>query len=262
MATNEQIQDLVIEQIQDLVIENNKIIGNTISKINNELLRKIAILSNPKGPSGATTRTRTITPVSDEEQCTQTLGKCVGLTSNKIKEMKCHNTFIQPKSQLDFYKEHNSSKEIMRYVSLQGKSFGEKYMEQFAKEFFNLGNRLSSTHDHVKSGKTIEQKSARYHANGGDWKWQHIEMTHDWDYLLLCGLDFQDIKFFISSRKTVEELINSGVIVGQGKKKNGVAQPQQAYWFSRSDFSKKNKLFSDYFLEVSSEETLKNTLNH
>jgi uncharacterized protein (UPF0216 family) len=35
-----------IEQIQDLLIENNKIIGKTIAKINNELLRKIAILSN------------------------------------------------------------------------------------------------------------------------------------------------------------------------------------------------------------------------
>jgi hypothetical protein len=111
-----------IEQIQDLLIENNKIIGKTIAKINNELLRKIAILSNPKGPSsdkvsvasgnfgattakgprGATTRTRTITPVSDEERCTKTLvsGKNKGSQCSKkaTVDSLCtiHNKKINP----------------------------------------------------------------------------------------------------------------------------------------------------------------------
>jgi hypothetical protein len=113
----------------------------------------------------------------------------------------------------------------------------------------------------MKKNKSIEQKSARYHANGGDWKWQHIEMTHEWDYLMLCGLDFQDIKFYIASRKVVEILIDEGIIVGQGKKKDGIAQPQQAYWFSRSDFQKKNKNFSDYFVKIVDEKSLVNYLN-
>ena len=134
-------------------------------------------------------------------------------------------------------------------------------MEKLAKEYFKLDCRTSTTHDHVKLDKTIEQKSARYHANGSDWKWQHIEMLHKWDYLLLCGLDFKEIKFYICSRKVVKNLINEDIIVGQGRKINGVAQPQQAYWFSRSDFVKKNKLFSNYFIEIKNEMSLIKYLN-
>jgi hypothetical protein len=72
-----------IEQIQALIIENNKIIEKTIAKINNELLRKIADLSNPDLIAPIARRTRTITPVSDEERCTQTL------VSGKNKGGKC-----------------------------------------------------------------------------------------------------------------------------------------------------------------------------
>jgi cobalamin-dependent methionine synthase I len=184
-----------------------------------------------------------------------------GLTSANLLNLKCHNEFKPPRSQLDYYMENNASKHILSYVSLQGKTFGEKYMEQIAKEYFKLDNRNSSTHDHSKLNKTIEQKSARYHANGDDWKWQHIEMSHEWDYLLLCGLDFKDIKFYIGSRKVVETLITDGIIVGQGKKIDGIAQPQQAYWFSRSDFRKKNKKFTDFFVPVKNEYYLIKYLN-
>lgn len=61
--------------------------------------------------------------------------------------------------------------------------------------------------------------------------------------------------------EVVEKLINEGVIVGQGKKVDGVAQPQQAYWFSRSDFKKHNKLFSDYFVMITDESELIQYLN-
>tara|TARA_B100000035_G_C21015862_1_gene561786 strand:- start:1190 stop:1849 length:660 start_codon:yes stop_codon:yes gene_type:complete len=179
-----------------------------------------------------------------------------GLTSDVLSLLKCFINFQTPKTQLEFYMENNASKEILRYVSLQGKAFGEKYMEQIAKEYFNLENRISSTHDHTKEGKSLEQKSARYHANGDDWKFQHIEMSHKWDYLLLCGLDFKEIKFYIASRKIVENLIKDGIITGQGKKIDGVAQPQQAYWFSRSDFNKHKKKFTDYFTPIKDESSL------
>lgn len=183
-----------------------------------------------------------------------------GLTADKLTTLQCFQSFKKPKSQYDYYKSNNASEAILKYVELQGKSFGEKYMEQIAKEYFNLDNRTSSTHDHTKFNKTIEQKSARYHANGGDWKWQHIEMSHQWDYLLLCGLDFNSIKFYIANRKIVEHLIDLRVIVGQGKKINGIAAPQQAYWFSRSDFKKKQLTFTDYFQEINSEADLVNYL--
>lgn len=186
---------------------------------------------------------------------------CKGLTSHTILSLNTHKNFEPPKTQLEFYMENNASLQILPYVNLQGKTFGEKYMEQIAKEHFCLDPRNSSTHDHVKYGKTIEQKSARYHANGNDWKWQHIEMTHEWDYLLLTGLDFKEIKFYIASRNVVETLITEGIITGQGKKKDGIAQPQQAYWFSRSDFAKKNKNFEDYFTKIPNQRSLIRYLN-
>ena len=160
------------------------------------------------------------------------------------------------KSQLDFYKENNASKEILYYVDVPGKSFGEKYMENIAREYFKLNKKNDTTHDHVKLSKTIEQKSARYHANGGEWKWQHIEMKHHFDYLLLCGLDFHSIRFFITSRKSIEKLVQLKIITGQGKKINGSAEPQQGYWFSRSDFKKKKIIFNDYFKEIMNEKDL------
>ena len=44
-------------------------------------------------------------------------------------------------------------------------------------------------------------------------------------------------------RDKVEELIGEGVITGQGKQdENGLAQPQQAYWFVVSNFIKKGAL--------------------
>ena len=187
--------------------------------------------------------------------------KTQGLSSLKLLKLPCHIEFDIPLTQMDYYKDNNSSKEILQYVNLQGKTFGEKYMERLAKEYFNLKIRTESGHDHIKCNKKIEQKSARYHANGGDWKWQHIEMKHEWDYLLLCGLDFNEIKFYIASRNIVENLIIEGIIVGQGKKLDGVAQPQQAYWFSRSDFKKKDKKFTDYFIKINSERDLKTYLH-
>ena len=186
-----------------------------------------------------------------------------GLTSYKLSQLQSYKEYNLSRSQLEYYTQNNASPEIMRYVSLQGKTFGEKCMEPIAKEYFNLESRNDSGHDHVKNGKTLEQKSARWHGNGNDWKWQHIEMTHHWDCLLLCGLDFNDIKYYIASRKIVEDLIKNGIITGQGKKdENGVAQPQQAYWFSRSDFKKKNKNFTDYFKPINNEKELIQYLNH
>jgi hypothetical protein len=180
------------------------------------------------------------------------------LTSVKLRKLSLHkkNMNEKKKTQLDYYIKNKSSKDILYYVDIPGKSFGEKYMEYIAREYFQLNKKTNTTHDHVKLSKTIEQKSARYHASGDDWKWQHIEMKHHFDYLLLCGLDFHCIRFFISSREKVQELIHLKIITGQGKKINGSAEPQQGYWFSRSDFKKKNILFDDYFQEIMNEKDL------
>ena len=72
-----------IEQIQTLIIENNTLVEKMITKLHNDLLRKIADLSNPGLIVPITRRTRTITPVSEDDRCTQTL------VSGKNKGGKC-----------------------------------------------------------------------------------------------------------------------------------------------------------------------------
>ena len=181
----------------------------------------------------------------------------IAITMNTLRSLIIHQNFKPSKTQEDYYKENGAPEEILQYVRLAGKTFGEKWCEQLCKEYYNMDSRSNSTHDHCKMGKSIEQKSARYGGNGAGWKWQHIEMSHEWDYLLLTGVEFQGFRFYITDRSKVEELIGEGVITGQGKKGvDGVAQPQQAYWFEISNFVKKNKNFTDYFTELADEQSL------
>ena len=181
----------------------------------------------------------------------------MSITTNDLLLLETHKQFVSPKTQEQYYKDHGSSEDILQYVRLQGKTFGEKWCEKLAREYFNLDPRKGSGHDHCKLNKTIEQKSSRYGSNGADWKWQHIEMKHHFDYLLLTGLDFNGFNFYITKRSLVEELINKNIITGQGKKDtNGIAQPQQAYWFERKDFKKKGEDFTNYFTLLTNEQSL------
>ena len=178
-----------------------------------------------------------------------------GITMEEIKKMKFYQGWEDPRSQYDQYRENGSPPFILKLAKLEGKCFGAR-MEKLARERFNFDKPTDSSHDHKKNGKTFEQKSGRWYKCGGDWKWQHIEMKHEWEYLLLLGVDYLDFKFYIASRDIVEQLIKEGIITGQGKKINGKAQAQQAYWFRRSDFKKKNKNITDYFTTINNEEDL------
>ena len=184
------------------------------------------------------------------------------MSLSQLEAMMTHANFRASRTQEEYYRENGSPESILQYVRLPGKTFGEKWCESLCKEHFNMDRRSDSSHDHTKLGKTIEQKSARYGGNGAEWKWQHIEMSHNWDYLLLTGLEFNGFRFYIASRDKVEELIGEGVITGQGKQdENGVAQPQQAYWFVVSNFIKKGKNFTDYFTVLTDEQSLIDYIN-
>ena len=52
-----------------------------------------------------------------------------GLTSYKLSQLQSYKEYNLSRSQLEYYTQNNASPEIMRYVSLQGKTFGEKCME-------------------------------------------------------------------------------------------------------------------------------------
>ena len=132
-----------------------------------------------------------------------------------LKTLKSYQSFIPNQSQLEYYKMNNCHEDILPLVSLSNKGFGELAMERFTKEYFNLDNKSNTKHDHMKCNKKIEQKSCRYSCRG-HLNFQHIELDHDWDYLLLCFLDFHSIQYFIASKTQVVHLESIGVLKVQG----------------------------------------------
>ena len=86
-------------------------------------------------------------------------------------------------------------------------------------------------------------------------------MKHNWEYLLLCGLDFKGFKFYIIEREKFVSILPK-LNAGQGgKNADGIAEAQQGYWFTKSDFTKKNLNFEDYFIEIFDEEDLIKYIN-
>ncbi len=168
-----------------------------------------------------------------------------------LENMKCIKDIKHPKKQEDYYHENGSPESIINIVKYTNKAFGNK-MEEIAREFFNLQKHPSKSHDHLfmfnDKEVIIEQKSSRLGTNTFIWRAQHIELKHNWDILLLCGLGFKGVDFFIATRKQVLFAIDNKFITGQGaKNKKGIAQPQQGYWLK---FGRNVKDFDKYFTRI------------
>lgn len=185
-------------------------------------------------------------------------GSSLGISMKYLKQF--NNDFKESKKQLEYYIENNTNPEILYCVSQNNKEFGEKYMEKLMREYLKLEKKSDSSYDHIKNDKKIEQKSARFQANGSSWQWQHIEINHEWDILMIVGVNFKSIDIYVTSRKIVSELIDKNIIKGQGKKDiNGIAQPQQGYHFKKSDFS--NEDFNKYFTKINNEDDIVQYIN-
>ena len=183
----------------------------------------------------------------------------ITISLTALESLITHQNFHPSKTQEDYYRENGSPESILQYARVSG--WGAP-SESICRDYFNMDPRGNSGHDHCKLGKKIEQKSSRHGGNGAEWKWQHIEMSHEWDYLLICGLDFQGLQFYITTRQNIEDLIRDRVIGGQGGKgSDGIAQPRQGYWFTKSDFRKKQKNFTDYFTQLTDEQSLIDYIN-
>jgi hypothetical protein len=76
-------EQATLVQVQELISEHNKKIEKTIAKLNNDLLLKIGNLMNPTLTVPKSTRTRTITPVSEDDKCR------TFLVSGKNKGSRC-----------------------------------------------------------------------------------------------------------------------------------------------------------------------------
>lgn len=134
-----------------------------------------------------------------------------------IKKTKSFEGIKNTKTQIDYYLENNASQDIIKLVSLSNKSFGER-LQRIVMEVLELDKSNSTGHDIREniSGKKFENKSSRFWIKNGDWRWQHIMENHDYDYLLLCGLNFQGIDVFIISKNEFLALKEKKLVTQQG----------------------------------------------
>ena len=142
------------------------------------------------------------------------------------------------KTQLDYYIENNSHEGTINLVKLNNKTFGER-MQSIITEVLNLDPPLNTSHDARKNELKFEIKSSRYWVRTEDFKWQHIMEHHDYDYLILAGLDFDEIILYCISKNKLKELKEIGTIKQQGGAEG------QGLWFCR-------KNLSDYLFKIDS----------
>ena len=173
--------------------------------------------------------------------------------------MNCYELFWQSAkkckmSQLERYKQKNSPDYICKFIELGGGTKMGTTCEQFARfKFPVLQKRKSGAHqsgyDHLlKKGESevfVEQKTSGRWENG-DYKWQHIEPNHKWNILLLCGIDYTELKFWAMNREVFTTLVAEGKITNQGNKKE---ESKQGMWMWYSDVK-------DYLTEITSDDSL------
>lgn len=132
---------------------------------------------------------------------------------------------VSPKmTQLQYYSQHEAHKHVLQLVKLESKSFGTR-SENIIREIFSMSERTSSENDAVFNHRKIEIKCARYWSGCDDCKWQHIEMEHDFEYIIFGLLDFHGWKVWCLRKKILRKLVHHKIIKKQGK---------QGWWVSKS----------------------------
>lgn len=130
-------------------------------------------------------------------------------------------------TQMEYYTRMKCHPKVLDLVGLNSKIFGSR-TESIICELFDLGKRTSTQNDGTRHAIKIEIKSARYWAGTDDCTWQHLELDHDYDYVMFVLLDFTGFKVWGITKKTlISEPKEKGILTKQG---------EQGYWV------KKNKL--------------------
>ena len=157
-------------------------------------------------------------------------------------------------TQLQRYEAKGAPEGIKKFIAIGGGPKMGTTLEQYARfRFKNLCKRNSGReetgYDHcIRIGEKtvyIEQKSSG-HWGENDYKWQHVESKHKWAMLLLCGIDYTDVKFWAMDRKTFNRLISDRKITNQGNK---TGESSEGMWFNYSDVK-------EALIEIQTEEEL------
>ena len=136
-------------------------------------------------------------------------------------------TKVGKPTQLARYEAAGAPEPILKIIRLGGGPAMGTRMEKIARHVFK-GDLLprakgATGHDHriYVGEKTllIEQKSAGlWSETANDYKWQHIEVDHKWDFLLLAGIQYNGIDFWAMSRANFLRAVESGLATNQGNK--------------------------------------------
>ena len=139
-----------------------------------------------------------------------------------------YKKILDRKTQLDYYTENNSHPGTINLVKLNNKTFGER-MQKIIIEMLDLDPPTNSSHDAIKKNMNLkfEIKSSRYWVKTEDFKWQHIMEDHNYDYLILSGLHFDEISLYCISKQNLMKLKENNIISQQGGAEG------QGLWFNR-----------------------------
>ena len=157
-------------------------------------------------------------------------------------------------SQAERYKQKNAPPGIMNFINIGGGPTMGIACEKYARHHFpilkkrNKGkNETGYDHKIIVDDKIIyiEQKSSG-HWGDNDYKWQHVECKHKWNMLLLCGIDYTEVKFWAMNRQIFNTLVYNKKITNQGNKE---CDSSEGVWFNYSDVK-------DYLIEIQTEEQL------
>ena len=157
-------------------------------------------------------------------------------------------------TQLQRYEQKGAPEGIKKFIAIGGGVKMGTTMEKYARFCFkglharNKGKGQTGYDHLIKLDRTnvfVEQKSSG-HWGDDNYKWQHVEEKHKWNMLLLCGIDYTDIKFWGMDRKTFSRLISEGKITNQGNKDR---ESSEGLWFNYSDVK-------DSLVEIKSDEQL------
>ena len=157
-------------------------------------------------------------------------------------------------TQLQRYEKKNAPECIKRFIAIGGGPKMGTTLEQYARyKFKNLQKRSKGKdetgYDHLikldVKNIHVEQKSSG-HWGEDDYKWQHVEDKHKWNMLLLCGIDYTNVKFWGMDRNTFSRLISDKKITNQGNK---AGESSEGMWFNYSDVK-------DSLVEIQTEEQL------
>jgi hypothetical protein len=179
------------------------------------------------------------TEEDEDDKCEVKISDIV--TKNKYEIFWDNHGHGKP-SQTERYETQNSPNWILRFIRIGGGPKMGTTLESYARFEFNClqkrdsGKNTGYDHKITLPSKEIyvEQKSSG-HWGENDYKWQHVEEKHKWNILLLCGIDYHEVYFWVMNRSVFVKLIEEKKITNQGNK---TGESSEGMWFSYSDVAK------------------------